>query len=158
MEPKNKTKNKPNQLEIELEKRLTSRGLILYAWDYFNSFESLHQQFPKVTDKFPVKYFLICHSIELAMKACLRERGYTRKQLSNIGHDLEKLIGLLYKQGVIMDVNSVKRTFILNDYYKTKQFEYPQTGSKSVPALEKMADITKLLLNKVSNDIYKKYP
>ena len=146
------------ELEEELEKRLTSKGLIKYAWDYYKSFELLHKEKPKILDLYPVKYFLLCHSIELAMKAYLREKGYSRLQLMNIGHDLEKLIRLLHEKGVSMDISSMVRTFSLNDYYKTKQFEYPQVGYKEFPSLDDMKSYVHLLLSMVSNSIYKLLP
>jgi len=146
------------QLEKELGKRLTSRGLLRYAWDYYRAFEVLYEKFSKVTEMYEVKYYLLCHSIELAMKAFLREKGFTRKQLLGLGHDLEKLIRTLYENGVVIDVESMKRTFSLNDYYKTKQFEYPQTGSKSLPSLDAMKSSTHLLLSMVRNSITRELP
>ncbi len=146
------------QIEEELETRLTSRGLIKYAWDYFKSFEDLHEKHPKSVERYEVKYYLLCHAIELAMKAFLHEKGYTRKQLSDIGHDLEKLIQELRSKEVLMDVGSMTRAFTANQYYKTKQFEYPQTGYKELPNLDDMQSSAKLLLNMVSNAIFKKYP
>lgn len=146
------------EIEIELENRLTSKGLIRYAWDYFKSFEILQKEIPKEIEKYEVKYYLLCHSIELGMKAYLREKGYSRKQLLKLGHDLEKIIGQLHKEGVVIDIDSINRTFILNDYYNKKMFEYPQTGYKSMPSLKHMEDYVKLLLDMVSNSIYKLLP
>lgn len=145
-------------LEEELEKRLTARGLLRYAWDYYKAFEDLHEKHPDPVKMYEVKYFLLCHSIELTMKAYLREIGYTRKQLLKIGHDLELLIHTLYKEGVLIDVPSMERTFSLNDYYKTKQFEYPQTGYKGLPSLDAMKSSTHLLLSMVTNKIEKLLP
>lgn len=146
------------QLEKELEKRLTSRGLLRYSWDYFKAFEDLHEKYPKTTEMYEVKYYLLCHSIELAMKAFLREKGFTRKQLVKIGHDLERLIHMLYDNGVLIDVRSIERTFSLSGYYKTKQFEYPQTGYKELPSLKEMKSSTRLLLSMVRNSITKELP
>lgn len=146
-----------NKIEEELENRLTSRGLIMYSWDYFKSFKDLYTKYPKYTERYEVKYYLLCHAIELAMKALLREKGFTRKQLLDLGHDLEKLIGVLHKNDVLMDVDTMMRTFNINQYYKTKQFEYPQTGYKELPNLDDMEKSTKLLLNMVNNAIIKKY-
>ena len=146
------------QLEEELERRLTSRGLLQYAWDYYAAFENLYDKYPKVSEMYEVKYYLLCHSIELAMKAFLREKGFTRNQLLEIGHDLEKLIYILHENGVLIDVGSMERTFSLNDYYKTKQFEYPQTGSKILPSLEEMKSSTHLLLSMVRNSITNELP
>ncbi len=146
------------QLDEELEKRLTARGLLNYARDYYIAFKDLHEKHPKDTDMYEIKYYLICHSIELTFKAVLKEKGYTRKKLVALGHDLEKLIDELYKNDVIMNVEAMKRTILANEYYKTKQFEYPQVGYKSLPNLEDMKGQAKLLLDMTTNMILKLYP
>lgn len=146
------------QIEEELEKRLSARGLLQYAWDYYKAFEDLHGKYSNSIKMYEVKYYLLCHSIELGMKAFLREKGYTRKKLIELGHDLEKLIYELYQHDALMDVDSIKRTFILSDYYRTKQFEYPQIGYKELPSLRDMKSSTYLLLSMVKNSITKELP
>ena len=141
------------QNEEELEKRLTALGLIRYAWDFYRAFENLQEKNPQLTTMYEVKYYLLCHSIELAMKAFLRKKGYTRKQLMKIGHDLDKLIIILHENNVLIDVDSAIRTIMVNQYYKTKQFEYPQTGYKEFPSLEDMKSSVCLLLSMVTNTI-----
>ncbi len=144
--------------EDELEKSLTSHGLLRYTRDYFKAFEDIHEKYPNVIIMYEVKYYLLSHSIELGMKAILREKGYTRKKLINIGHDLEKLINVLHENGILIDVASMKRTFILNDYYRTKQFEYPQTGYKELPSLDDMKESAHLLLKMARKLITKELP
>lgn len=148
---------KSEEFENNLEKRLTSRGLLRYAFDYYHAFEHLDIKYSEL-EIYEVKYFLLCHSIELAMKAFLREKGYTRRQLINNGHDLEKLIRLLRDNDVEIDVSSMVKTFSINNYYKNKQFEYPQTGYKELPSLDDMKTLSKLLLNMVKNSITKEFP
>lgn len=142
------------KLHAELEQRLTSRGLITYAWDYFKSFGELNAQYPELKDRYEVKYFLLCHAIELAMKACLREKGYTREQLVAIGHDLERLIEELRKNEMLID--DVERSIgisLASQYYHTKQFEYPQTGCKYWPDLVQLNSCAELLLNMANNAV-----
>jgi hypothetical protein len=49
----------------------------------------------KINDGFsPVPYYLICRSMELALKAFLLAKGLPKKKLKerNLGHDLEKVL------------------------------------------------------------------
>ena len=77
----------------------------------------------------PVKYFLVCRSIELALKAYLLARGHAPKSLKKeIGHDLSR--ALVSAQDASLDgvvaltdaeIRVVKQA---NDHYRSKRFEY----------------------------------
>jgi hypothetical protein len=149
-----KTEEK-KQIEQELENRTTDRGLLRYGWDYYKAFIEVYKNHPKDTEMYQVKFYLLCHSLELALKAFLKHKGYTRKQLiNNFGHDLEKLLLELYrKYELIFDKESAQRIFHVNQYYNTKQFEYFQTGYKELVDINKLGDVTKLMLSKVESKI-----
>jgi len=139
------------QLEDELEKRLSDRGLLRYANDYFIGFKEIFEKHPKITDLYQVKFFLLCHSLELVLKAFLRHKGYSRKQLINLGHNLENLLRELYeKNNIFFDKNSSQIIIQVNQYYNSKQFEYFQSGSKVLVDIIKLADVTKLILDKIN--------
>lgn len=139
------------QLEQELETRTTDRGLLRYAWDYYKAFIEILENHPKDTEMYQVKFYLLCHSLELVLKAFLKHKGYSRKQLiNNFGHDLEKLLKELYsKHKLVFDKESAERIFLVNQYYNTKQFEYFQTGCKELVDINKLGNVTKLMLSKV---------
>lgn len=97
----------------------------------------------------------MCHALELALKAFLRNKKLTLKQLQTIGHDLEKLLRICQKHGFYFDTESTQQITTLSMYYKTKQFEYPQTGYISLPHLESIGLIIRLILKKVEEEINK---
>mgnify|MGYP001609530027 CR=1 FL=1 len=140
-----------DKLEKELELRTTAQGLIRYARDYFKAYKIVQQQEPKIISLYQVKFYLLCHAIELALKADLKRRGYTRKQLLDLGHNLENLLRLLKeKHEVILDAESMKQILLADSLYSSKQFEYPQTGEKYLADFMKLELITGLILNKVT--------
>jgi len=153
-----KTNTNKQALEKELEERTTAGGLINYAWQYYKAYQIVDKTMPKVQELFPVKYFLLCRVLELSIKGFLRNKGYTRKKLMGMGHDLEKLIDELHKNDVLMGVNQMLETFVANQYYKTKQFEYPITGYKEVPDLKSLERNVKLALSMTTNAIHKLLP
>jgi len=57
-----------------------------------------------------------------------------------------------------MGVNQMLETFVANQYYKTKQFEYPITGYKEVPDLKSLERNVKLALSMTTNAIHKLLP
>ena len=70
--------------------------------------------------------------------------------MTSFGHDLEKLLLELYdKHELLFDKESAKRIFQVNQYYNTKQFEYFQSGYKELVDINRLGDVTKLMLNKV---------
>ena len=134
----------------ELEKRTTPLGLLRYAQDYYRGFEIIRIQKPKDTEMYQVKFFLLCHSMELVMKSLLKLKGYTRKQLmNNFGHDLEKILKELEANKIIFDKKSYVVVSMANQLYKTKQFEYFQTGYKELPAIEDLASTAHLFITKM---------
>jgi len=145
-----KNSEEKKQLEQELETRTTDRGLLRYAWDYYKAFCEILEKHPKDIDMYQIKFYLLCHSLELVLKTFLKHKGYTRKILmDDFGHDLEKLLLELYnKHGLIFDRESAKRIFQVNQYYNTKQFEYFQSGYKELVDINKLGDVTKLMLSK----------
>lgn len=139
-----------DELEKELELRTTAQGLLRYAGDYFRAYKIIQQQVPKIVSLYQIKFYLLCHSIELALKADLKRRGYTRKKLIDLGHDLEGLLKLLKeKHEVLLDAKSMKQISLANSLYKTKQYEYSQTGFKVLADFVMLESITLAILNKV---------
>jgi len=134
----------------ELDKRTTPQGLLRYAQDYYRGFEIIHTQAPKGMEMYQVKFFLLCHSMELAMKSLLRLKGYSRKQLMNdFGHDLVKILQELGANEIIFDKKSYVVVSMANQLYKTKQFEYFQTGYKELPAITDLASTSHLFITKM---------
>ena len=138
-----------DEFNRKLDLRTNARGMLRYANDYFKAYKILLEREPRFLTLYQVKFFLLCHSIELALKADLKRRGYTRKQLLDLGHDLEKILKVLKeKHEVLLDVESLRQIFLANELYKTKQFEYSLTGAKFLADISKLESITDLILSK----------
>jgi hypothetical protein len=68
------------------------------AFDYLDYADQFYDAFHELPPRHPAlswpRYFLLCHSIELALKAYLAKLGSTPKQLRDfdIRHDFDKLV------------------------------------------------------------------
>lgn len=109
------------------------------SWEFFTSYKAIVSSFPGVVDKFHVKYTLVCKSIEYLLKSLLLFGGKSEQELKNeYGHNLEKLLTAVIGAGIDKQLNvnftdEFKSVLLgLNAYYKSKDFEYPSTGSKTV--------------------------
>lgn len=129
-----------DELLRQLEERTTARGLLNYAQEYYAAYELVQRQHPKLTEFFAVKYYLLCHSLELTMKAWLRHRGVTYTEMKKLGHDLEKIMTVLYEQHqLLFSAESQAMIRIVNQHYSQKEFEYSLRGTKSVPVITELA-------------------
>ncbi len=138
----------------ELDNRTTARGLLLYAKEYYSAYKLIQKEHPDITKFFAVKFYLLCHSLELVMKAILRQHGVSYKQLKSYGHDLRKLQSALYHlYKIAFDVTSHLEVELVNELYNNKEFEYHTKGSKQVPEITNLARTVHLLISKAHFDI-----
>jgi len=149
------TKSKKN-IQEELDKRTTPKGLMRYAWDYLRVYDFIliAKKTIKDTELIAPRYFLLCHAIELGIKAFLKYKGASHDDLKKIGHDLEHLLDeIREKHNIVVDKDSYIRIMMVNAYYKEKNFEYSLMGYKELPSLEKLRSVTKIILSKLSSKI-----
>lgn len=91
-------------------------------------------------------YYLYCHSMELAMKAFLRAKGASDKELRarRIGHSLAKLweICLAQHHGFDLPTRLTLNAIIplLDGYATNFEFRYVKTGLKTLPTLREVRD------------------
>ncbi|MGB9911321.1 MAG: hypothetical protein ACPLKP_01810 [Microgenomates group bacterium] len=128
----------------------THIGYLTYAKDFLSSFKIINEKCPNITEKTNVKYFLLFHSMELAFKSFLLYRGYKVDEIKKLKHDLVKAIDLCKKEGILnlykLDNQFLKSISHMNEYYRTKQFEYLFGGFKIyIPPEEFIEPINKLL-------------
>jgi hypothetical protein len=102
-------------------------------------------------------YYLYSHGIELTMKAFLRARGVSVKELSNprrFGHSLQKLWDECLARDIVVNPAPMhviaEVVSLLEPYATSYQFRYIQTGLKTLPSLpdvrlaaEKLAAVIK---------------
>lgn len=111
----------------ELLDRYPAWGLHDFAWQYAEAAKKIACE-PGLSD---VAFFLTCHSIELALKAFLRAKGWEIDDLRRFGrngHDLPLALQAAEKAG-LDEFLSIKRKFriclmVLNESYAVKDFEY----------------------------------
>lgn len=136
------------ELEAELEKRMPAKGLLKYGWDYLEGYKIIKTAKPAMTSLYQIKLFLLCHSLELVTKAYLRHHGYSREKLLNFKHDLISILMEAQKKfNFIIDKTEISYILSVNHYYKTKQFEYIQTGYKEHVGLDDLEKIVIKLAN-----------
>jgi hypothetical protein len=112
------------------EDRVSSRGLHRFADDFFQAYNLITSQ---KNNAVQVRYYLLCHSFELSMKAMLREAGYSVKQLQKFGHNLEGIANELEKNPktkVFWSKEDRAMIKIANTHYVTKEMEYFTRGAK----------------------------
>lgn len=126
--------NSPNE-----EDRTTAVGLARYAYDYLHAAMIVETNDPKPSHISPVPaYFLALHGIELTLKAFLRHKGVSVRDLQRkFGHDLHachrkaKELGLndVFKEHPV-DADAMRMLVGLNDQ---QGLRYIKTGMKHFP-------------------------
>ena len=111
-------------------------------WHYGKEFLAVVQDTSPPPPYSPVPYYLTGRSIELALKAFLLMKGFSKKDVkNNFGHDLEKLLERAESEGLggVVTLTPEHKTAIIvaNDYYCSKGFEYFEVlkGVKGYPGL-----------------------
>lgn len=106
-------------------------GLHMYAESYLSAAQALPE--PKVPFE-PVRPYLVCHAIELALKAYLSLRGATMVDLADgaFGHNLESILAKAIEGDlanlVPLTESQTKAIRLATTYYAGKVFEYPAIG------------------------------
>ena len=129
--------------------RTNSMGLWTYAKAYLDAAKTVVSTSDKELVPTPV-YYLVCHSIELILKAFLRGSGEELEGLKKIGHDLNRCLNKAEKKGInqyYCFTQSQKEAIdLINDYYGSKELEYISTGSKTFPKYKILDEIADGLL------------
>jgi len=128
---------------------------------YESEFFRAAQDF-KSNDRFsPVPYYLICRSVELALKAFLLAKGVPEEKLrrKTLGHDLEKVLEKAVSLGLdpIVSITPQHKEELVkaNKYYASKGFEYFQVtrealiGYPNLPDCRVLSDFASLLITKL---------
>ena len=134
--------------------RMGPIGLWMYAEAFCRAAKSLPK--PEVPYE-PVRYYLICHSIELVLKAYLSLHGATMLELADsaYGHKLDAILGSAESKGLgsvaILSPEHHAEIHKASVYYGGKVFEYPAVGEAFVgypglPSFERLLEVAVLLL------------
>jgi len=114
------------------EARMAPLGLILYAQHYLKAAQSTE---PHPNPNFsPVRTYLACHSLELALKAFLSLKKLSLQELSGgaYGHNLQSILHKAEEHGLadsVADISEYRENIQrASRYYAEKVFEYPAVG------------------------------
>lgn len=137
-----------------IEERMGPLGLHMYAQSFLSAARSL----PPPTVPFePARLYLLCHAIELGLKAFLSLRGATMLTLADAsnGHNLEAILQKAEKRDLKTTVpfTDGHRAAIrlASIYYAGKVFEYPAVGEAmssypSMPPIDIIFDAATVLV------------
>lgn len=100
-------------------------GFIVYAENFLSAYKS----FEPVAPFCPAKYYLVCHSLELALKSYLSMKGEPTKNLKlDFKHNLHRILRKSKEMGLnsVVVLSEVEAGEIekANKWYNRKGFEY----------------------------------
>lgn len=127
--------------------RTTKFGFLRYSHDFFETYKILNNAQPRFTSLLECKYFLLGRTLELVLKALLMQVGFNVSYIKKLGHDLQVLSALANIRyfELNLSITEIANINLLNEYYLSKEFEYPSVGSKSLPKL----DVIEAILDKI---------
>jgi hypothetical protein len=113
----------------EIENTLTPGTLIDGARMYAAAADAVNETLP---NSLHVLSHLLGTSIELALKAHLRQSGYTEGKLRELGHDLGKLLNHAVEHGLEWTGSHSFILQVAGHNYRQRLFVYPQEGAMNV--------------------------
>jgi HEPN domain-containing protein len=106
----------------------------------------------------PPTYFLICHSIELALKAYLASHGLDERRLMRIGHRLERALEEAKKAAFSPAGNRFEELVQwLAPYHAEHSFRYRQLGYFRLPNARESIDIVEPVIDYVEAGVRARY-
>jgi len=152
---------------------MSAIGTLRYAKEFFAAAEVLQPRPTNALSQFrsdheisiPV-YYLICHSIELALKAALYNAGYSESQLAGkdksrgvFGHNLLALYDAALNGDLAGRFSPTKDdrmlVALIAPYFVKKQIEYFYRGFSTYPKHSLLSDLARRLLHSVEHTITK---
>jgi hypothetical protein len=143
---------------VGIKERMGPLGLQLYS----EAFLAAALALPAGPEPFePVRPYLVCHALELGLKAYLSLTGLNMMELSDgaFGHKLESLLDKAEGAGLLalVPLNDEQRSAIklAATYYAGKVFEYPAIGEalRGYPSMSPtpvLLDAAKLLTDSLA--------
>jgi hypothetical protein len=152
-------------MPITDEDRTTAIGLARYAHEYIDAAMLVERNDPTPTHISPIPaYFLIQHGIELTLKAYLRHKGLTVKELrgGKYGHDLHACHKMAKQLGLNSvfnerpsDADAMRMLVGLNEH---QGLRYIKTGLKHFPLWSLVGPLAVRLHQAVALEIGYKSP
>jgi HEPN domain-containing protein len=127
---------------------------VMWLFHRAMEFEEAYHAVPEMPPLSWPRYFLLCHSIELALKAFLTLHGESESDLMLIGHDLKKLLKHAEKCGLKLDPDTQDAIKRLAKAHKHHWARYPNENIRRVYAIEQFEKNATELLQQVRVAIY----
>jgi len=142
---------------LGVTERMGPLGLHMYAESFLAAARALP---PGPVPFEPVRPYVVCHSIELGLKAFLSLQGAAMLELAEgpYGHNLEALLQKADKKGLRATVRltAAQRSAICHatTYYSGKVFEYPAIGEAvsgypHLPSIEPLLEAASTLVDSI---------
>lgn len=129
---------------------------------YANAFLNAAHSLPALTGFDPVRPYLICHAIELGLKAFLSLQNLTMIELadSQYGHNFVRILEQAEPRGLTTTVPLTPEHLAAirkaSDYYSGKVFEYPAVGEMAaaypnMPPINILVDAASILVQSLEH-------
>lgn len=113
--------------------------------EFYEAAKTLEDNPPTQINYVIIKYYLLGHAAELALKSYLFKHGVAITELKKIGHNLKELSQKAEDKG-LSQFQSIQE---LSPLYKAKELEYRKTKSIVYPSIESLYSDVRVLISKV---------
>jgi HEPN domain-containing protein len=133
----------------------TAFEYLAYADQFYDAFYKLGADHLHPSISWP-RYFLLCHAIELALKAYLAKLGATPEHLKyEFGHKLDELLTEAVEKGLHLTPETQQRIMALAEAHRKFWHRYPRDDGKiEVFTIEQFIPAAHELLNAVSMEVH----
>jgi HEPN domain-containing protein len=127
------------------------------AEDFYQAFRDLPRRHPP--QSWP-RYFMLCHAIELALKAYLAYHGKTPKELRSpkIGHSLKELLTEATNAGLSLGALAQNDIGLLSEAHEKFWHRYPKEVGKPAYTIDQFEPVARELLDMVAAAVYSTAP
>ena len=130
----------------------------LFFVNYAEDFLEASNSYNSLKPFSPVKYYLVCHSIELSLKAYLLLNGISKNEIrkKSLGHNLSNILDKCEELGIqnLVKISDTQKLIVkeLDEWYSRKGFEYFEVtnlvaGVGNLPNVELAIELATLLIN-----------
>jgi len=141
--------------EIDHDERTNAVGLFNTARSYWSSAEHLNAARLKVTHPQAPVTFLLCHAIELYLKAYLRGAGTSIAHLKKLSHRVANLAKVAAENGLQLEPEQAEILSHVDDADVAIEARYIVTGFKNRPTDEALSSVAEWLDNAVCGALSK---
>lgn len=134
----------------EFPQALIPQMLFEQAWEFHRAYLALPVTLPP---SWP-RYFMLCHSIELALKAFLAARGTKIDDVVGFGHKLKELVDEAVKSRLTLNSCTLENLKVLDEAHTNYWARYPKWDGKPVFIIEQFEPDASALLEAVRKAVF----